>query len=189
AAEAGVLSEIVTILDTKRDMLGLNFDPNQSNYLETMQTLFHLMMERFVTLNEEAFDLGLHILVFPEGTRSKRLSKGRPGLAQMALRLEATVVPVGCNGSDLVYPGNSPFARGGRIVYRVGEPLHPDAELAPFQIDEHYTPFTPEAEQAHGEKFEAMTELVMDRLNDLLDERHKRTEDSETIVEGTKRFL
>jgi 1-acyl-sn-glycerol-3-phosphate acyltransferase len=189
AAAAGVLSDVVTVLDTPRNMLGLDFDPNRSNYLETMHRLFKTMMERFVALNEEAFALGLHILVFPEGTRSIRLGKGHNGIAQMALRLGATVVPIGCNGSDKVYPGNSPFSSGGRIVYRVGQPLTPEGDLAPFQIDERYTPFTQQAETTHKDKFEAMTGLVMDRINELLDPRHQRSEDSKTIVEGAKRFL
>lgn len=190
AADVGALSEIVRILDTPRNMLGLAFEPNgTTNYLETMNRLFQLMMERFVVLNEEAFQLGLHLLVFPEGTRSIRLSKGHTGLAQMALRLKANVVPVGCNGSDLVYPGNSPFATGGHIIYRVGTPLRPEGALKDFQIDAHYTPFTEAATEAHGEKFRAMTDLVMDRIHDLLDERHQRADNSRTVVEGAKRFL
>ncbi len=189
AAERGVLSQVVPILDTPRDMLGMRFEPHRHNYLEAMTELFSQMMERFVALNEQAFELGLHIIIFPEGTRSVRLQKGKPGLAQMALRMNATVVPVGCNGSDEIYPGDSPVARGGRIVYRIGEPLRRDEELADFQIDEAFTPFTDDAEQKYGDTFQAMTDLVMERIEGLLDERHLPRDGTSGSVDGTDRFL
>ena len=189
AAEKGVLREIVTLLDTPRDMLGMAFEPHRQNYLEAMQELFSRMMEKFVELNEQAFELGLNLLVFPEGTRSVRLQEGKPGLAQMALRMNATIVPVGCNGSDRAYPGDNPFSKGGDLLYRVGEPMTPEGDLAPFQIDEKFTPFTLEAEQNYGDIFEPMTELIMDRINELLDPRHQRADGVEGPVKGADRFL
>ncbi len=189
AAEQGVLSEVVPILDTPRDMLGLDFEPNRQNYLEAMIELFSQMMEKFVALNEQALSLGLNILVFPEGTRSIRLQEGKPGLAQMALRMNSTVVPVGCNGSDKVYPGDSPIAKGGRVLYRIGKPLTPEGELAEFQIDEHFTPFTHEAEEEYGDVFAPMTDLIMERIEGLLDERHRPNDGESGSVKGAKRFL
>ncbi len=189
AADAGMLSEVVPILDTPRDMLGMRFEPNHQHYLEAMNDLFGQMMEKFVELNEQALDLGLNILVFPEGTRSVRLAQGKPGLAQMALRMKTTVVPVGCNGSDRVYPGDSPVAKGGRILYRVGKPLRPDRELAEFQIDDDFTPFTDRAEEKFSDRIEPMTNLIMDRINELLDPRHRRSDGKSTGVDGADRFL
>lgn len=110
-------------------------------------------------------------------------------MAQMALRMNATVVPVGCNGSDRLYPGDSPVAKGGRVVYRIGQPLRPDEELAKFGIDEEFTPFTDEAEDRFGDTFQAMTELVMERIQGLLDERHLPRTGESGKVKGTKRFL
>lgn len=188
ADDQGVLDEINAIVDTPRRMLGMDFEPPDDNYVEAMTTLFERMMEKFVELNEEALEMGLNILVFPEGTRSVRLGEGKPGLAQMALRMQTPVVPVGCNGSDRVYPGDAPLARGGRIVYRVGTPLMPDGELADFQIDDHFTPFTDHARRRHGEKFEAMTDLIMDRIDGLLDDRHRRDDRTDRDT-GTDRFV
>lgn len=179
AQRRGVLAEVTAVVDTPRDMLGVGFDPLEDNYVETMTELFGRMMEKFVELNEQALGLGLNILVFPEGTRSVRLGPGRPGLAQMALRMQTPVVPVGCNGSDRVYPGDAPIARGGRIVYRVGRPLTFEDELAEFQIDEAFTPFTDRAEERHGEKFRAMTDLIMERIEGLLDQRHRPSSTSQ----------
>lgn len=189
AAEAGVLAELSTLIDTPRNMLGFDFHPQRQNYLEAQRDLFQQLMEKFVELNEQAFGLGLNIIVFPEGTRAVRLQEGKPGLAQMALRMKATVVPVGSNGSDRAYPGNSPLSKGGHLIYRIGKPLTPDGELKEFQIQEHFTPFTHEAEEKFGEKFQGMTDLVMSRIEELLDERHRPAEGEEGGTKGASRFL
>ncbi|WP_222615425.1 lysophospholipid acyltransferase family protein [Persicimonas caeni] len=189
AVERDVDAEVTELFETPRDMLGYDFDPRRENYVEAQIELFRLMIDEFVGLNVQAFRLGCNVLVFPEGTRSPRLSKGRTGLAQMALRLGAPVVPVGCNGSDDAYPGANPLSRGGEVRYRIGEALMPDAELAEFQIDAAYHPFTREASEKYVDKFEAMTELVMDRINILLDPEYQRSEDDERLVRGTRRFV
>jgi 1-acyl-sn-glycerol-3-phosphate acyltransferase len=189
AAElAGVLSDFEALERQPRTMLGYDYDPQKEHFLDGLRTLFHRMMGRFVSLNYEAFDRGLKIVVFPEGTRSRRLGPGRPGLAQMAIRTGATVIPIGCNGSDRVCPGDSPLAQGGDIVYRVGEPLTPEDELAPFQIDEPFQPFTKEADP-YADTFDAMTDLVMERIEDLLDPRHQPAPDAKPKVEGSRRFM
>ena len=99
-------------------------------------------------------------------------------------------MPIGCNGSDLVYPGNAPFASGGRIVYRVGEPLEPDGpELGPMRVTEPYTPFTLEASQRHGQAFQEGTDVVMAKIAALLDPRHLPVEDVSEQVVGGERFV
>jgi 1-acyl-sn-glycerol-3-phosphate acyltransferase len=188
ADEAGVDADFRELQRRPRTMLGYDYDPERETFLDALRNLFDLMMERFVSLNYQAFERGLKIVVFPEGTRSRRLGPGRPGLAQMAIRTGATVVPIGCNGSDEVYPGDNPLSRGGHIVYRVGEPLTPDKELARFQVDDPYHPFTGEAEP-YAELFAEMTELVMDRIEGLLDERYRRAPESQPEVDGSRRFL
>lgn len=157
---------------------------------ESLEALYEEMMAEVVNLNRKALEIGCNIIIFPQGTRSIRLSKGRVGLAQLAQHLGATIVPVGCNGSDKVYPGGSPFAKGGRIVYRIGAPLpvdHPD--LAPHRVTEAFRPFTPDADRFRA-SFEAITEVVMDRINDLLDPEYQFAEDGESDgVQGAKRFV
>jgi 1-acyl-sn-glycerol-3-phosphate acyltransferase len=185
AAADGVPPEVV---ERPRDVLGMRFDPSSTTYGAHMQRLIAEMHRRFVALNQRAFDLGLHVLVFPEGTRSVRLSRGRPGLAQMALKLRRTIVPVGCNGSDLCYVRKAPFASPGRIVYRFGEPIT-SADLAAFDPGP-FEPFDPETERRYSARFSALTDLVMDRLNETLDERHRFSEDRESDgVRGTDRFV
>ena len=177
------------LLEKQRDPLGVEFDPSAHSYAHYINALFGQMMARFVELNVEAFDSGLDLLVFPQGTRSIRLSRGHIGLAQVALRYKKTIVPVGCNGSDKLYPGGSPLAKGGVVTYRFGEALPYDA-LSEFHIDEDYEPFTPRAELEYRDRFQGCIDVVMDRINDLLDPpyRYSETKKSEG-VEGAGRFI
>ncbi len=188
AEEAGVLRDFDILNTTPREMLGLGFDPRRGNFIDAQRLLFRRMMDRFVDLNYQAFDRNLKVLVFPEGTRSLRLGEGKPGLAQMAVRMGATVVPVGCNGSDALYPGDSPLSQGGTVVYRIGEPLTPEGELGPFQLEEDYRPFTREAEE-FSQTFAGFTDVVMERIEQLLDPQYRRGDDHRPRVEGNKRFL
>ena len=183
---AGVPDEV---LERPRNVLGLAFEPQRQTYAEYINALFQTMMRRFVDLNYEAMRKGLDLLIFPQGTRSIRLSRGRIGLAQIALHAKKTVVPVGCSGSDQVYPGSSPFGRGGHIVYRLGEPLRYE-QMSAFHIDDEFEPFTPEAEQAHRERFQGYVDVVMNRINDLVDPTYQFAEDlSSDGVQGSGRFL
>lgn len=177
------------IFDRPRNMLGRPFDPTRESYAEAVDQLFRAMMRRFVELNAEAFDRGLDVLVFPQGTRSVRLSRGHIGLAQVALRFRRCIVPVGCSGSDRVYPGGSPVAKPGHIIYRIGEPITVD-EMAPFHVPEAFEPFTPEAEERHHDRFQGLVALVMERINELVDEPYRWGDDTAGDgVRGSSRFV
>jgi len=147
------------------------------------------MMARFVELNEEAVAIGLDLLIFPQGTRSKRLLPGHVGISQIALHLRIPIVPIGCNGSDEVYPGSSPIARRGHVVYRIGEPI-PYEALAPFHIEEPFAPFTAKAERDHAAAFQGVADLVTERIDALLDPPYRRSEQAEIgSARGTARFV
>ncbi|MAJ60568.1 MAG: hypothetical protein CBC48_11415, partial [bacterium TMED88] len=187
APAPGVLPE--ALLTRTRDVLGYRFVPEQESWASYVNSTFRLMMERFVELNEEALRVGLDVLIFPQGTRSKRLLPGHIGLSQIALHTQASVVPVGCNGCDGLYPGSSPWAQKGRVVYRVGEPIH-YSDVPSMHIDEPYAPFTPDAENRHLKAFEAHASLVTERIDELLDEPYRRISDSsEDATTGVERFL
>ena len=177
------------LFQTKRNMLGIDFDPSELSYPEAVNRVFAAMMKQFVRLNERSLDLGLDLLIFPQGTRSIRLPRGHIGLAEIALRYKRTIVPIGCNGCDRVYPGSAPIAKKGRITYRFGEPI-PYEELAPFHINENFEPFSAEAEFKHRDKFQGAVDLVMDRINDLLDPEYQYSDDLLSGgVHGTSRFI
>lgn len=96
------------------------------------------------TADVEAFRLAQRILdeghvlfVFPEGTRSPdgALQKARDGIALLALRTGASVVPVGIAGSDGVWPKGKRLPHpGGSVTVRVGRAFRPADEL-PSGID------------------------------------------------------
>ncbi|MBU1430763.1 1-acyl-sn-glycerol-3-phosphate acyltransferase [Myxococcota bacterium] len=153
--------------------------------------LFDQMMGEVIRLCREGLARGNHILVFPQGTRSRRLSRGHTGLAQITQHLGVDIIPVGCSGSDRVYPGASPVAKAGRITYRIGAPLAVDGPaLRPHRILEPFTPFSAAAGRAHGEVFEAITELVMAQINELVEPEYQFSADLRSDgVEGVKRFL
>lgn len=173
----------------ERDMLGRAFDPSREPYPKAIDALFRRMMRRFVDLNEEASELGLDLLIFPQGTRSIRLSRGHVGLSQMAMHLNRPVVPVGCNGSDRVYPGSSPVAKKGRIVYRFGDPIPPRS--TPDWVERGaFEPFTVEAEEQHHATFQRYVDHVMEKIDGLLDPEYRFSEDRGSGgVEGSRRFV
>ena len=172
-----------------RDLFGRVFAPERETYAEALEATYGALMRWFVGLNERALGMGLDLLVFPQGTRSIRLSRGHIGVAQAALSFGVPVVPVGCNGCDLVYPGTSLFSRPGAVTYRVGAPLRSEdfADLAPA---EPFEPFTREAERHHQARFQAVADRIMENIEPLLDERHRfaKGRDSDG-TRGTSRFL
>ena len=92
----------------------------------------------------EAFHLASRILgeghilfVFPEGTRSPdgALQRAHDGIAVLALRSGAPIVPLGIAGSNGVWPKGQKLPHpGGRVTVRVGSPFHP-ADLLPPGTD------------------------------------------------------
>jgi len=141
---------------------------------ETLRGYYDAVMEKVAELSCTAlYEKGLNLIIFPEGTRSVQLGQGRTGLAQLALFTGKKVVPVGCNNSEQVYPDSLPFARSGRIVYRIGEPLSLDGKLKPFRIEESFKLLSRESQMKHREQFEAVTRIVMESINEMLDDRYR----------------
>jgi 1-acyl-sn-glycerol-3-phosphate acyltransferase len=193
--EAGVLPappEVPEKLFRKaRNPFGVAYDPARRDfdYADYICALFRAMMARFVELNAEAAEIGLDLLIFPQGTRAKRLLPAHVGISQIALYLELPIVPVGCNGCDRVYPGSAPIARKGRIVYRIGEPISYE-ELAPFHVQESFAPFTAAAERDHAAAFEGVAKVVTERIDALLDPEYQRSEEAGVdAVRGSERFV
>ena len=121
------------------------------------------------TADTEAFRLAQRVLqagevlmVFPEGTRSPtgELQRPKDGLAMLALRTNATIVPIGVSNTDRVWPKGRPVPRiGGHATMRVGEPFLLADEL-------------PEGLDRKSQKA-AATDLIMHRIAAQLDERHR----------------
>lgn len=144
-------------------------------FISFVKDYYEAVMERVADLSRFAlFERNLNIIIFPEGTRSTQLGEGRTGIAQLALHTGAKIVPVGCNNSEQIYPGSSPIARSGRIIYRIGEPLSIDNQLKEFRITEKFNLLSKESQIKYREQFEGVTRLVMQSINQLLDEKYRR---------------
>ncbi len=117
---------------------------------------------------------GSIIVIYPEGTRNLQLGKGRDGAAEVALQSNAPLLPVGCNGSNLIYRNDGfPFARKGKVVYRFGEALTTDKALADYTITERFALFSRESQQLYKPQFEEATAVVMKAIHELLDPAHR----------------
>ena len=87
-------------------------------------------------LAERILDEGHVLLIFPEGTRSRDgvLQRPRDGLAMLALRTGAPIVPIGVSNTSEVWPRGQKLPRprpGRRVTLRVGPPFRLADELPP----------------------------------------------------------
>ena len=107
---------------------------------------------------------GYVLLIFPEGTRSPtgELQGAKDGMAQLALRTGASILPIGITDSDRVWPKGrklpSPFPRR-RITVRFGEPFKA-ADVVP-----------PAADRRAAKT--AATTAIMGRIAELLEPRQR----------------
>ena len=85
--------------------------------------------ERALQSATEVLERGGVFGIYPEGTRTRdgKLHRGHTGVARLALRTGAPIVPVGLIGTDAVQPIDSKLPRLFRPVrIRFGEPLELD---------------------------------------------------------------
>ena len=113
-------------------------------------------------LAQRVLEAGHVLVVFPEGTRSPtaELQTPKDGLAMLAMRTDATIVPIGISNTDKVWPKGRFLPTPGRhATMRIGEPFRV-GELLPPGIDRK------------SAKTLATT-LIMRRIAALLDPRHR----------------
>jgi len=73
-----------------------------------------------------------------------------------------------------VYRGSLPFARSGQITYRIGEPLSVNDQLKAFRIRKPFRLLSRESQQRYREQFEGVTQIVMESIDRMLDEKYRR---------------
>lgn len=85
---------------------------------------------------------GWHIMLYPEGTRTKdgSIAKFRPGVGLIALESQAYVVPVALLGMGRVLPKGSPLPKRASVELRIGQAMRfspeQDAVEVTRQIEE-----------------------------------------------------
>jgi 1-acyl-sn-glycerol-3-phosphate acyltransferase len=83
-------------------------------------------------LAERVLNEGHVLMIFPEGTRSPtgELQRPKDGLAMLALRTGAAIVPIGMADTDRVWPKSQRLPHpGGHATMRVGRPFRVADEL------------------------------------------------------------
>ena len=157
------------IQSTPRDMLGRKFDPKQSSYREAMVDLFFEMMKVCLDHARTCSEQGYHMHIYPEGAVSKRMGPGHTGIIHAALALNLPIVPVGISGTREAFAGNTPLTWGGEFRLRFGERFDVNRSL----VSEDFRPFHPDDQIQCDEAFQEVTDRLMQRLNELLDEDYK----------------
>jgi 1-acyl-sn-glycerol-3-phosphate acyltransferase len=106
-------------------------------------------------------EAGNVVVVFPEGTRSATgvMQAAKDGVAMLALRSDARILPVGVVDTDRFWPKGKLPRLGGHVEMRVGEPFKL-SEVLPSGLDRR-------AAKA------AATELIMRRIAALLPARQQ----------------
>ncbi len=109
-------------------------------------------------LARRILDQGHVLMVFPEGTRSPSgaLQTAQDGLALLALRSDAPILPVGIAGSHAVWPKGRLPHPGGQVRMRVGTAFRLSDVLDPAVLADRRAAKT------------AATGTIMDRIADLL---------------------
>lgn len=71
---------------------------------------------------------GVHIFIFPEGTRSKdgKMLPFKEGALKIADKANCPIIPVAIRGSGEIFEQHLPFIRKGRMQITYGEPIYPD---------------------------------------------------------------
>lgn len=169
-----------------RLLLGHRFVPGADCFRDLHRRVYAAVMAETLRLCRSAVDAGYHVQMYPEGTVSSRLGQGRIGAVQLAWALNLPIVPAGLSGCRRAFRGQSPLLRGGDITIRFGAPFRLPAALLP----EGFRPFDPEHEATHRATLQQATAELMNRLDPLLDEEHRRAEGFvHDGARGTKRFL
>ncbi len=84
----------------------------------------------------EALDRGFHVLVFPEGRRSRtgELQPFRAGIGLLAQASNAAVLPIALRGLREEIASPKAWFHAGRLGIRIGRPLYPAPGAAPEEI-------------------------------------------------------
>ena len=85
--------------------------------------------ERALASATEVLENGKVFAIYPEGTRTRDglLHRGHTGVARLAMRCNAAIIPVGMIGSDEVQPVDSKLPKLGRhVTIRFGPAIYPE---------------------------------------------------------------
>jgi 1-acyl-sn-glycerol-3-phosphate acyltransferase len=102
---------------------------------------------------------GQCLMLFPEGTRSPSggMKKAQPGIVRLAMKSQATIVPIGITGSENMKSALRVFYPTGRLRVNIGRPFSlPSIEGKPSAA-----------------VLQSMTDMIMNRIAILLPEEYQ----------------
>ena len=171
---------------TPREVLGHRFNPRASSYRAMLHQVYAAVMAQTLRLTRLAVTGGAHVQIYPEGPAASRLGQGRIGTVEFAHALGLPIIPIGMSGCREAFSGTGMRLRGGQITIRFGAPYRPDLTALPADFE----PFVPEHEAHHRPVLLAATEVLMTRIDALLDPAYRRVEGFVSDgTQGTRRFL
>ena len=177
------------MLTTPREVLGSSFDPQLQSYRAFARELYYrFQRDHLIRLAAELTERGHGVHIYPQGSVSSRLSRGRIGAVQLAWALKVPIVPIGLSGAAQAFAFSGlPLLRGAPVTIRIGEPIDLRDHLA---LPSSFRPFHPDDEAAHREALQQATDEIMERLNALLDASCQGAPDRQSDgKQGVKRFL
>lgn len=177
------------ILSTPRDVLGTRFEPSQVSYREFVQELyFRFQNEHLLRMTRDLVRENQSIHIYPQGTVSSRLSQGRIGAVELAIAMDLPLVPMGLSGAPGVFRDKElPILKGGEVVMRIGEPLYVSDVV---DVPSDFRPFHPEDERRYRDLLQEVTDVLMERINALLEPEYQWASDRESDgKQGVKRFI
>lgn len=109
--------------------------------------------------SQEILKKGLALGIFPEGKRgtNTQMLPGQPGVALVALRSGATIIPVGITGTEKLEGNLSWIFRHPRLTITYGQPFH----------------LPPEDGKLTSSELESLTTFIMERVAELLPESYR----------------
>jgi 1-acyl-sn-glycerol-3-phosphate acyltransferase len=171
---------------SSRMILGYRFNPDQESYRAALQQLYYQLMCEMIRLARATTAAGHSIHIYPEGTVSSRLARGKIGAIQLALALDLPIIPLGMSGGREIFVGKSLMFRPGKMLVRCGQ-RWPVPRLG---LPESFRPFHPDDERQYRDILQTATDQLMEKINELLEPGYQWSADRRGDgVQGTRRFI
>ncbi len=176
------------ILTEPRDVLGASFDPTHMTYREFVRELYYRFQnEHLLRMCRDMIHQNHHVHIYPQGTVSSRLSRGRIGVIELARALDIPIIPLGLSGAPKVFINEElPILKGGEVTIRIGEPMHVDD----LDLPDDFKPFFPDHEELYRDTLQDAADELMEQINALLDPPYQWAPDRESDgKQGVTRFI
>ena len=172
-----------------REILGRHFNPSRETWRQAIREIFYEFMTLTVEKTRRCVERGDHVHIYPRGTIAPRLIPGKTGIIQTALALDLPILAVGVSGCREAYYKGTPLTYpNSRFVVRFGDELY---HVPRNEFPDDYRPFHPDDEMAHRAKLQRHVDVIMDRINALVEPEYQWADDDALaeVKRGVERFF